>query len=197
MRRVIFTAVGAAALASASLANAAVVVTNPTPPVYTPPSTGGFLGTVTPSAGATSTTVTNFNDSFMFTILGSPGDVNAQVGTILLNTMAGPVQNINFSAITLDGHAFTKTSALGAAEQWSCCGPLGLDSVTLIPGDYTINLIGTLTGKFAGSYSGTLNVAEVRAAVPEPATWAMMLIGFAGVGFTMRRRRQPVLAQIA
>jgi hypothetical protein len=27
------------------------------------------------------------------------------------------------------------------------------------------------------------------AAVPEPATWAMMLIGFAGVGLTIRRRR--------
>ena len=35
-------------------------------------------------------------------------------------------------------------------------------------------------------------------AVPEPATWAMMLIGFAGIGFAMRgRRRQPVLSQLA
>ena len=33
--------------------------------------------------------------------------------------------------------------------------------------------------------------------VPEPATWAMMLVGFAGIGFAMRRRRQPVLAQVA
>ena len=34
-------------------------------------------------------------------------------------------------------------------------------------------------------------------AVPEPATWALMLFGFAGIGVTMRRRRQPALAQIA
>ena len=33
--------------------------------------------------------------------------------------------------------------------------------------------------------------------VPEPATWAMMLLGFGGVGFAMRRRRSSVLAQIA
>lgn len=34
--------------------------------------------------------------------------------------------------------------------------------------------------------------------VPEPATWAMMLLGFAGVGMTMRRRRTgQVLAQVA
>ena len=193
MRKLIYSAVGAAALASASIASAAVVVTNPTPAVYTPPATGGFLGTVTPAAGATSSTITNFNDSFLFTIMGSPGQVNAQVGSILLNG----VQNINFSSITLDGHAFTLTSALGAAEQWSCCGVGGLSSVTLAPGDYAIHLIGTLTGADAGSYSGTLNVQPVRGAVPEPATWAMMLLGFAGVGFAMRRRRQPVLAQIA
>jgi len=27
------------------------------------------------------------------------------------------------------------------------------------------------------------------AAVPEPATWAMMLLGFGAIGFTMRRRK--------
>jgi PEP-CTERM motif len=31
----------------------------------------------------------------------------------------------------------------------------------------------------------------VTTAVPEPATWAMMLIGFAGVGVSLRRRRVP------
>jgi hypothetical protein len=35
------------------------------------------------------------------------------------------------------------------------------------------------------------------AAVPEPATWAMMLMGFVGIGVSMRRRRKPVLMQIA
>jgi hypothetical protein len=33
--------------------------------------------------------------------------------------------------------------------------------------------------------------------VPEPATWAMMLLGFGAVGFAMRRRRRPVLMQLA
>lgn len=35
--------------------------------------------------------------------------------------------------------------------------------------------------------------------VPEPATWALMLLGFAGVGVAMRRsgKRSPVLTQIA
>ncbi|HEX8838885.1 MAG TPA: PEPxxWA-CTERM sorting domain-containing protein, partial [Sphingomicrobium sp.] len=33
-------------------------------------------------------------------------------------------------------------------------------------------------------------------AVPEPATWAMMLLGFGAIGVSMRRRK-PVLAQLA
>lgn len=36
------------------------------------------------------------------------------------------------------------------------------------------------------------------AGVPEPATWAMMLIGFGGIGAAVRRRRKPLsMAQIA
>jgi hypothetical protein len=37
----------------------------------------------------------------------------------------------------------------------------------------------------------------VNNGVPEPATWAMMLVGFGGIGMAMRRRRKGVLAQIA
>lgn len=35
------------------------------------------------------------------------------------------------------------------------------------------------------------------AAVPEPGTWAMMLVGFAGIGLSMRRRRRATAMQIA
>lgn len=33
--------------------------------------------------------------------------------------------------------------------------------------------------------------------IPEPATWGMMLLGFAGIGMAMRRRRRSTLMQIA
>ena len=34
-------------------------------------------------------------------------------------------------------------------------------------------------------------------AVPEPATWAMMLVGFGGMGVAMRRKRNPAKAKLA
>ncbi len=46
-----------------------------------------------------------------------------------------------------------------------------------------------------GSSSATLFTSV--APVPEPATWAMMLVGFAGIGVSMRRRRRVPLAQLA
>jgi len=32
---------------------------------------------------------------------------------------------------------------------------------------------------------------------PEPSTWAMLLLGFVGIGMVMRRKRTPALAQLA
>ncbi|MFL6721673.1 MAG: PEPxxWA-CTERM sorting domain-containing protein [Sphingomonas sp.] len=46
--------------------------------------------------------------------------------------------------------------------------------------------------------SGAVLYSTGTATVPEPATWAMMLLGFAGIGtFMRRRRRTPRLLQIA
>jgi hypothetical protein len=45
----------------------------------------------------------------------------------------------------------------------------------------------------ASSFSGDFTIASVSA-VPEPSTWAMMLLGFAGVGFmAYRRKAKPAL----
>jgi hypothetical protein len=48
--------------------------------------------------------------------------------------------------------------------------------------------------------SSNLGVTTIQGAValvPEPATWGMMLLGFAGIGVSMRRRRNPALVQVA
>ncbi|OHB30868.1 MAG: hypothetical protein A2790_09370 [Phenylobacterium sp. RIFCSPHIGHO2_01_FULL_69_31] len=56
-----------------------------------------------------------------------------------------------------------------------------ITAVTMASGNYSLE-IGDIGAIFAG------------AAVPEPATWAMMILGFGGVGTLMRRRRAMAFA---
>ena len=61
---------------------------------------------------------------------------------------------------------------------------------------FTVNQttgVGLLIGGLGAQ--GITGITAV-AAVPEPATWAMMLIGFGAVGYSMRKRqvRKPALA---
>ena len=51
------------------------------------------------------------------------------------------------------------------------------------------DIIANANNNFGGS-SGTFNLT----AVPEPATWAMMLVGFGGLGVAMRSRRKMATA---
>lgn len=59
-------------------------------------------------------------------------------------------------------------------------------TLTLITGTYSF----TLGDPRAPEGSGTVTLT----AVPEPATWAMMLVGFGGLGALLRRRRRPTFA---
>jgi len=65
-------------------------------------------------------------------------------------------------------------------------------SINIITADVAY---GATTQNFAiGDFSITYNYREATAAVPEPATWAMMLFGFGAIGAAMRRTRKPAMA---
>ena len=74
------------------------------------------------------------------------------------------------------GFYFFQTGALGAAGTYS----------TIDPG-----------GGYGNAGRATLVVSGFANAVPEPATWAMMLFGFALIGSTLRRRVATRISALA
>ena len=109
---------------------------------------------------------------------------------------------IDFSTTTVGGLTTTEFSInnsvfrdfIFGAQQQGYFGPGGYVSQ-----DVRLNLSQSLSYSVAGGASygsarlGTFSVAAT-AAVPEPATWAMMLIGFGGLGCAMRRRNDRPMA---
>jgi hypothetical protein len=79
----------------------------------------------------------------------------------------------------------------------------GVSDGTLISVALNSNAITALNGGIGGQFAigGTLregNVIPGVSGVPEPGTWAMMLLGFGGIGYAMRRRRKSgATAQLA
>jgi len=159
---------------------AAAAVASPAQAVETIFITGssGIFGNdaVTCSAGATTCAFTN---TFNFLTPTGFNLANATISTPQSTT--NPTSNVDFTSVLLNGMAFTLTAG-GTGPQFG-----SLSNVMLTPGvNNQIVVNGTNSGD--GTFSGTLNFATVSA-VPEAGTWAMMLIGFGAVGFSMRRRK--------
>jgi len=72
-----------------------------------------------------------------------------------------------------------QTEALGfAASAWTASF---MD--TLAPGDYEVLVTGTSNTNALG-----VGGSVITSGVPEPSTWAMMVLGFAGLGYAAFRR---------
>ena len=82
-----------------------------------------------------------------------------------------------------------RSTTCGIFETWAIQG------VNIVSGiQNEIRVVGVSRGN--GAFGG--DATFVPSAVPEPATWGMMLLGFGAIGFSMRRRRRTAgLLQIA
>ena len=72
----------------------------------------------------------------------------------------------------------------------------------LAQGSYIVAFLGQTNRKGVTTYLATANsgaILETAPPLPEPATWAMMLLGFGAIGTAMRRksRRSNALTQVA
>ena len=61
-------------------------------------------------------------------------------------------------------------------------------------GDWTLTIADQVGGDTGSLQGWRLNLNAVAGTAPEPATWAMMLMGFGAIGFAMRHRREGELA---
>ena len=67
---------------------------------------------------------------------------------------------------------------------------------------FTLTILATTTvpngqGSWNFEPGGTVELVGVAAAVPEPSTWAMMILGFAAIGFLAYRRKNCAVLRVA
>jgi hypothetical protein len=58
-----------------------------------------------------------------------------------------------------------------------------------VPGLTTFSETEKIVINFTGGLSDVQTNSQISSAVPEPSTWAMMILGFIGVGFMAYRRK--------
>ncbi|OJY71607.1 MAG: hypothetical protein BGP16_13485 [Sphingobium sp. 66-54] len=118
-------------------------------------------------------------NAFSDTITFTPAIADALADITLIQAGTG-LSAITFSELTLDG-----IDLLPSLTAIPGSNVLVLTGYALAAGEHVLTVGGTAGGN--ASYSGTVNFA-LGAAVPEPATWAMMVVGVAAIGMTLRRR---------
>lgn len=211
MRKLLLSLVGATAMAMAANASAQSVVITPGATMAIPVSNdfqAQLLG-----LGLTQVTTTGANLNLTgnavltFTLLGSESGFNDSFNAGAVSfTETSPftpwgsmlLGSSSFTAGTLAGDLLF--SSLGGVN-----ATVGNDGFGIFLGPNT-NLAGAsvfyigyddqITGQ-DDNHDDLIIRVNVSPPVPEPGTWAMMLLGFGAAGFAIRRRRAPVLAQAA
>jgi len=183
--------VAAAVLAGAGAASAATFIDtwtiNPTTgaiSVVIGDSGLGIAGGSTDPVQGNSTHVYNattgaFTDTFNFFL------PTGQVGASL--TSSDTTNDLMFTGITFNGVSGIAGTGLGG-------DPGAAISAQMVVSGGQQELILTGSGGAAATFGGTANFSPTIASVPEPASWALMIIGFGSAGAMLRKRRAMTAA---
>jgi hypothetical protein len=159
-------------MAAAPLANAATVLNF----TFSPDGNSAVASFNSTGTGAT------FSDTYTFTL---PAGF---ASTALTSARVNGMTDTAFTSVLLNGNILT-TNSTGAIDSKS------LLNVAVNPGANTLIVNGTSGGLF--SYGGNVSFAKtvaVTTGVPEPAGWALMIVGFGGMGAALRSRRRTQAA---
>ncbi len=186
MRNFMIAIAGASALALSSVAGAAVTVVPGSTVNLNNPDPAAALSTQTTNG----VTTINFgqNPAASTTFTGGFSVLNDAAGLFSIVVQSSDT-GITFTSGSLTGPGGPFTLSPGTIGGFSV---LTLGPVSLGVGTFALSFAGS-NPVSGGSFTGNVTM---RPAVPEPATWGMMLLGFGAMGLVIRRR-QPVLAQIA
>jgi hypothetical protein len=153
----------------------------------------------------------NFNNSFVvwdsesFSILNGQQIIEAQISGTWGISKNGNVVGTAPAELFLNGfNVSTDTSGLPELQPFDyVLSPTDLVTLesTLIGGSYTATLSFEQLDCCVVVLGGvTLDIqvsTSIGSAVPEPSTWAMMLIGFAGLGYVAYRRKSKPALRLA
>jgi len=176
MKRIIFSAVTAmAAIAAAPNAQAATFPVGGSNFTATAGPNGTFSGAFFNTGIAAGT----FTDVFTFTLPAN----GVGSGTVTTSTnFVGSPNDLDFTSVLINSTAASITRLGNGAFEFAFT-----NMVPIVAGQLnTITVTGLSRGN--GAYGG--QASFIPSAVPEPATWALMLVGFAMVGATARFRRR-------
>ena len=188
MNKILLGALSATSLlAFAPVANAATFLpgtpeftTNPSP--VTPSTTGTVTGTFQRTGLAATASST---DNYLFKLprngLGS-GSISTSTATLNVNT------DLDLLSVTINGMVVPITVIGGGLIELG-----GIGNVPIVKNGLN-DLAVTYLSRGNGSYSGTLSFVP---GIPEPATWAMMILGLGMVGASMRYRRRSTNVSFA
>jgi hypothetical protein len=128
------------------------------------------------ASGASFADTINFSVAGPSTLTGSAASLTLSLGSLSLLDIAGLTVNV-----------WNNSHPFGTTNFGSFAGGPGSYTFNLpTAGNYHVDITGTATGAFGGTYAVGLQVA----AVPEPETYAMLLAGLGVMGAIARRRKQ-------
>lgn len=163
----------------------------PTAPGYILGGTASILTGNTPLGAAPATSATTADTTSFLSVQGAQFET---ISTPLIREISfyiGSVDTYNTITFTHSGggtEAFTGTDLTTATAAFDLAN--GNQTASSSNGRYTFNFTAPVTGVRLDSSQNSFEISNIGAvAVPEPATWGLMIVGFGGIGAVLRRRQ--------